>query len=75
MFAGLMSRWRDTGRMGRVERIADVDCNPQDFATLERPARNPLLRFSPSRNSIAMKGRCSDWVDFVDGADVRMIER
>ena len=75
MFPGLMIPVQNPPRVRRVERIRNLDGQTQEYANIERPL------IDPSRERLALEQFHGDelpavvFVDLVDRADVRVIER
>ena len=61
--------------VGCLERVRNVDAQCQQSAGLQRPSGDAVVERQPSRYSITMNDWPSCFADFVDGADVGMVQR
>ena len=60
--------------VGGIERVGDLDGQRQQRLRCPAVARDACFSVRPSRNSMAMKACAVLVVNFVDGADVGMIQ-
>ena len=74
IFAGLMSRARAFGVSG-IERIRRLDANVEQFIEGESAGGDPMLQGLALEKFHGNEGFAAGIVNFIDRADVRMIQR